>query len=173
MKDIKIKYFDTDDYEIPRLQATEKGDWIDIRASKDIFVPSVLIPENGEKQTGIQTRAVTFIPLGVAMQLPDGYEAHLAPRSSTFKTWGIIQVNSVGVIDNSYSGDNDMWMMPAVCISPKDYYNDADKTRGTWIHRGDRICQFRIMEKMPELTFTEVKHLADKDRGGFGSTGRS
>lgn len=93
------------------------------------------------------------------MRLPDGYEAHLVPRSSTFKKWGIIQVNHMGVIDNSYSGDGDVWGMPVLAV------------RDTEIHVNDRICQFRIMERMPPVTFREVGRLEGPDRGGFGSTG--
>jgi len=101
-----------------------------------------------------------LIPLGIGMILPDGYEAHLVPRSSTFKNFGIIQTNHCGIIDNSYSGDEDMWRMPAYAL------------RDTEIKKNDRICQFRIMEKMPEITFTEVTKLNDNSRGGFGSTGK-
>ena len=93
------------------------------------------------------------------MILPEGYEAHIAPRSSTFKNWGILQTNSVGIVDNSYSGDDDQWMMAVYA------------TRDTEIKKGDRICQFRIMEKMPELDIEEVEHLNEKSRGAFGSTG--
>ena len=93
--------------------------------------------------------------------MPEGYEAHIAPRSSAFKRWGIIQANSVGVIDNSYCGDNDIWMMPVYA------------TRFTKIHKNDRICQFRIVEKQPHLEFEVVDHLGNEDRGGFGSTGRN
>ena len=93
------------------------------------------------------------------MKLPDGYEAHLAPRSSTFKTWGIIQTNSIGVVDNSYSGNNDIWKMPVYA------------TRDTVINVNDRICQFRIMSKMPVVDVEEVDNLEGPDRGGFGSTG--
>ena len=93
------------------------------------------------------------------MKLPDGYEAHLAPRSSTFKTWGIIQTNSIGVVDNSYSGNNDIWKMPVYA------------TRDTVINVNDRICQFRIMPKVPVLDVEEVDNLEGPDRGGFGSTG--
>ena len=107
-------------------------------------------------------KANTFalIPLGVGMILPEGYEAHLAPRSGTFKNYGIIQTNHVGVIDESYCGNNDEWKYPAYAL------------RDTVIHKGDRICQFRIMEKQPEIEFVEVAALKDKDRGGFGSTGK-
>ena len=100
-----------------------------------------------------------LIPLGVAMQLPDGYEAHLVPRSSTFKNWGIIQTNSVGIIDGSYCGDNDMWKMPVYA------------TRDTVIEINDRVAQFRIAENQPKIRFVETDHLSNADRGGFGSTG--
>ena len=93
------------------------------------------------------------------MKLPDGYEAHIVPRSSTFKKWGLIQTNHMGVIDNSYSGNNDQWHMPVLA------------TRDTDIRLNDRICQFRIVENQPEIEFEEVESLDDKDRGGFGSTG--
>ena len=102
-----------------------------------------------------------LIPLGVGMILPEGYEAHIVPRSSTFKNWKILQVNSTGIIDNSYSGDDDQWMMPVYA------------TEDTEIKKGDRICQFRIMEKMPHIEIEEVEHLNIKSRGGFGSTGKT
>ena len=94
------------------------------------------------------------------MILPDGYEANIVPRSSTFKNYGILQTNSFAVIDNSYSGDNDMWMLPVYA------------TRDTVINKNDRICQFRINKKQPTLKFDIVEHLNENDRGGFGSTGR-
>ena len=100
-----------------------------------------------------------LIRLGVGMILPEGYEAHVAPRSSTFKNFGIIQTNSPGIIDNSYSGDADEWRMPAYAL------------RDTVIHKNDRICQFRIVEKQPTVEFETVQHLNDASRGGFGSTG--
>lgn len=100
-----------------------------------------------------------LISLGVSMKLPEGYEANIVPRSSTFKKWGVLQVNSMGVIDNSYCGENDIWMFPALAI------------RNTTINEGDRICQFRIVKKMEDVEFTEVQHMEDEDRGGFGSTG--
>lgn len=138
---IKIKYFDES---LPKLEKIDKGDWIDLRAAKELFIPA---------------NTFAMIHLGVAMQLPEGYEAHIAPRSSTFKKWGIIQVNSVGVVDESYAGDGDEWMMPVYAI------------RDTNIHKGDRVCQFRIMEKQPTVEFVEFKHLNNENRGGFGSTG--
>lgn len=94
------------------------------------------------------------------MKLPKCYEAYVVPRSSTFKNYGIIQTNSIGIIDNSYCGDNDIWMMPVYA------------TRKTIIHKNDRICQFRIMKHQPTIKFDEVEHLEGEERGGFGSTGK-
>ena len=146
---IKIKYFDN----AKELNMIEKGNWCDLYANKDMFIPE------GEKM---------MIPLGVAMQLPEGYEAHVVPRSSTFKTWGIIQTNHVGIIDNSYCGDNDQWFYPAYCLEPKNF---IDNQYGTLIRKGDKIAQFRIIEVQPKLEFEKVELLGNKDRGGFGSTG--
>ena len=153
-KTIRIKYFEG----AKKLEKISKGDWIDLYANKDMFIPE------GER---------AMIPLGVAMELPEGYEAHLAPRSSTFKTWGIIQTNSVGVVDHSFMGDNDQWHMPVYCLMSKSGMRDSDGriVRGTWIHKGDKIAQFRIMEIQPEISFEEVEHLDNADRNGFGSTG--
>lgn len=130
---------------MPKLEKIDKGDWIDLRASV-----------GGSFKSG----DFALINLGVSMRLPDGYEAHIAPRSSTFKNWGIIQTNSFGVIDNSYSGTNDVWKMPC-------YF-----TRDTVIEPNDRICQFRIVKKMKPVSFTEVTELDNTDRGGFGSSGK-
>lgn len=93
------------------------------------------------------------------MQLPEGYEAHVVPRSSTFNTWGIIQANSIGIIDESYCGDDDIWKFPALAV------------RDTEIHENDRICQFRITTKMKDVEIVEVSHLNNNNRNGFGSTG--
>ena len=123
-----------------------KSDWIDLRASEE---------------SSLKAGDFALIPVGVAMELPSGYEAHLVPRSSTFKTWGLIQTNSMGVIDCSYCGDNDMWRMPVYA------------TRDTVIHVNDRIAQFRIMQNQPKICFDEVEHLSNTDRGGFGSTGKA
>lgn len=142
MESIRIKYFRSD---IEKLTKLENGDWIDLRAAADV-----------EMAEG----TFALIPLGVGMILPEGYEAHLVPRSSTFKNFGIIQTNHMGVIDESYCGDNDEWKFPAYAL------------RNTVIHKGDRICQFRIMKKQPEIEFIDVETLCDKDRGGFGSTGK-
>lgn len=150
---IRIKYFEG----ATKLKKIDVGNWIDLYANKDMFILE-------------GTRAM--IPLGVAMELPEGYEAHLAPRSSTFKTWGIIQTNSVGVVDHSFMGDNDQWHMPVYCLMSKSGMRDSDGriVRGTWIHKGDKIAQFRIMEIQPEIEFAEVEVLGNDDRGGFGST---
>ena len=102
-----------------------------------------------------------YIHLGVAMKLPDGYEAYVVPRSSTMKNFGVIQTNHIGIIDNSYCGDNDEWIMPVMAV------------RDTEIHVNDRVCQFRIQKKQPPISFEIVDHLEDEDRGGIGSTGKA
>ncbi len=137
---VKIKYC-TD---IPKIEKIMVGDWIDLRAAETVAMKA------GDH---------VLIPLGVAMQMPKGYEAHIAPRSSTFAKWGIIQPNSPGIVDESYCGNNDQWMMSALAM------------RDTVINKGDRICHFRIMPKMPSVEFVEVDDLINNDRGGFGSTG--
>lgn len=142
MNQIQIKYHDPN---MPKLEFIDnKSDWIDLRA-----------------RVGGSFKAGDFalIDLGVSMKLPDGYEAHIAPRSSTFKNYGIIQCNSVGVVDNSYSGTNDIWKMPC-------YF-----TRDVVINPYDRICQFRIMKKMDNVEFNEVDELDSVNRDGFGSSG--
>ncbi|MBQ8604136.1 MAG: dUTP diphosphatase [Oscillospiraceae bacterium] len=139
--DIKIKYFNDN---IDKVAPISKGDWIDLRAAATVEM------KEGEFK---------LIPLGVAMQLPQGYEAHVCPRSSTFKNFGVIQTNSMGIIDNSYCGDNDQWFFPAFAL------------RDTVIHENDRICQFRIMEIQPQINFITVDTLGNADRGGHGSTG--
>lgn len=140
---VYIKYFTEDVIPVEKIS---KGDWIDLRAAADV-----------------EFRAGEFklIPLGVGMILPEGYEAHIAPRSSTYKNFGIIQTNSIGVVDNSYCGDEDEWKMAAYAL------------RDTLIRKNDRICQFRIIEKQPEIEFETVEHLRETSRGGFGSTGRA
>ena len=150
---IRIKYFDN----ATKLKKITKGNWIDVYANKDVFVKC------GER---------AMVPLGFALELPEGWEGHLAPRSSTFKTWGIIQTNSVGVVDDTYIGDNDQWHMPVYCLQGKDIESEnGEEVKGTWIRKGDKIGQFRIMEVMPEIQFEEVESFGNKDRGGFGTTG--
>ena len=142
MEKIQIQYLDDS---IERLRYIDgKSDWIDLRAAEDVVM------KKGDFR---------LIPLGVAMKLPAGYEAHVVPRSSTFKNFGIIQANHMGVIDESYCGPGDWWYVP--CIAMRD----------TLIHKNDRICQFRIERRQPDIIFEEVEHLDDTDRGGFGSTG--
>lgn len=138
---IKIKYFDN---EIDKIEKIDKGDWIDLRAAETVEL------KQGQ---------YCLIKLGVGMVLPEGYEAHIVPRSSTFKNFGIIQTNHCGVIDESYCGDNDEWHFPAYAL------------RDTFIHKNDRICQFRIVRKQPKIEFEVVDHLEEIDRGGIGSTG--
>ena len=139
--EIKIKYHNSD---LEKLRSLTIGDWIDLRVAERVELKA------GEFR---------LISLGVSMKLPEGYEAHIAPRSSSFAKWGFLQVNSVGVVDNSYAGTNDIWKLPVYA------------TRDAVIEVNDRICQFRIMERMPQIVFTEVDVLDDADRGGFGSTG--
>lgn len=141
METIKIKYL-TD--KIDKIKKIAVGDWIDLRAAEDVVLKA------GEYK---------LISLGVAMQLPKGYEAHIVPRSSTYKNFGIIQTNHQAVIDESYCGDEDVWRYPAYAL------------RDTVIHANDRICQFRIMKKQPVIEFEEVEELGNENRGGIGSTG--
>ena len=139
--EIEVRYH----ADIDPLEKTDKGDWIDLRAAEDVELKA------GEFK---------IISLGVSMKLPDGYEARVVPRSSTFKTWGVLQTNSPGVIDNSYCGDDDIWMFPALAM------------RDTVIHKNDRICQFRIHKKMEEdVKLKPRDKLYGENRGGFGSSG--
>jgi dUTP pyrophosphatase len=138
---IKIKYFNEN---LPKIEKIPQGEWIDLRAAETIEM----------KQFEFK-----LIPLGVGMKLPDGHEANIVPRSSTFKNFGILQTNCFAVIDNSYSGNDDQWLFPALAM------------RDTVIHEGDRICQFRINGKMPEVEFETVTELDEVSRGGIGSTG--
>lgn len=138
---IQIKYH-TD---IEKIEPLQIGDWIDLRAAEDVVL------HKGDFK---------LIPLGISMKLPEGYEAIIAPRSSTFKNYGILQTNSIGVIDESYCGDSDQWMMPVFA------------TRTAKIKKGDRICQFRIFAHQPHIIFNEVDKLENPARNGFGSTGR-
>ena len=121
-----------------------KSDWIDLRCTEDVTLAA------GESR---------LLPLGVAIKLPEGYEAHIVPRSSTFKKYGIIQTNHMGVVDESYCGDGDQWFMPVYAV------------RDTSIEAGSRVCQFRVTEHQPTLEFEQCDTLGSPDRGGFGSTG--
>lgn len=137
---IKIKYH----LGSIKISKIDIGDWVDLRSAEDV---------------SLKAGDIKSISLGVSMKLPSGFEAHVVPRSSTFKTWGILQTNSMGVIDNSYSGNSDIWKFPAYA------------TIDTEIKKGDRICQFRIIEKA-KMKFETVDDLGDNNRGGFGSTGK-
>lgn len=146
MKTIKVKFFDKTVY--PQgLQKIggKRSDWIDLRASEDVK----LLKDD-----------LVYIPLGVAMELPEGYEAIIAPRSSTPKNFFILQANSIGIIDESFRGDNDEWKLPAYAI------------RDSIIKKGERICQFRIIEHQPEINFDVVDTLGNEDRGGWGTSGK-
>lgn len=140
-KIINIKYKDG----VEHITVLPNGDWIDLRCAED---------------TVLKAGEFKYIPLGVAMQLPDGFEAIVVPRSSTFAKYGIIQTNSIGVIDNSYCGDNDWWHFPALAM------------RDTFIPKNDRICQFRLLPNQMDIVTKTVEVLMNKDRGGLGSTGR-
>lgn len=137
---VKIKYFDG----AQPIEKLEVGDWIDLRARETV-----------ELKAG----DFALIPLGVAMKLPDDFEAHVVPRSSTFMRYHILQTNSFGIVDNSYCGDEDEWKMPVIAV------------QDTVISAGDRICQFRIAAKQSCINFEEVDTLGEQSRGGFGSTG--
>lgn len=141
MQKIKIKYL----RDIKKIQRFNTGDLIDLRAAETVEMKA------GE---------YTAIPLGVAMELPKGYEAWVVPRSSTFKKYGVLLANGVGIIDESYKGDNDEWHFLAYA------------TRDTKIHKNERICQFRIVAHQPLIHLEEVEKLGNADRGGIGSTGR-
>ena len=143
LQKIPIRYHNPD---LKHIDTIEKGDWIDLRAA-----------ENVEILAGQSCK----ISLGISMQLPAGYEAHIVPRSSTFKNWGVLLTNGMGIIDNCYCGDNDIWAFEAFAV------------RDTTIHVNDRICQFRIVEKQPVVQFETVEHLDNPDRGGYGSTGKN
>ena len=139
--EIKIKYH-TD---ILPVEFNYNGDWLDLRSAETV---------------NMVANEFTLISLGISMELPNGYEAHIVPRSSTFKSFGIIQTNHCGIIDNSYCGDNDIWYFPAYAL------------RNTTINKNDRICQFRIMKKQPKFEIEVVEYLGNKDRGGVGSSGK-
>ena len=137
---IKIQYLNET---VKRLAPIDKGDWVDLYAAERVEL------KQGEHK---------LVNLGVAMKLPEGYEAHIVPRSSTYKKWKVIQANHVGIVDNSYSGPNDWWKMSVIAMED------------SIIEPGDKICQFRIMERQPSIVFEEGQ-MDGPDRGGFGSTG--
>lgn len=157
MKDIPIRYLDG----AKELVINPKGNCIDVYAYEDMFIPYM---------------GYAMINLGFAMQLPEGKIAKLYPRSSTFKTWGLIQTNHTGIIDESYCGNDDIWHLPVQCTMPK----QVEKVKinghkvtvaGTWVKKDDKIAQFEIVDAMEMPTFKKVEDLGDYNRGGFGSTG--
>jgi len=139
MKQLKIKYLNVTLEHIKQF-----GTWYDLRCSIDIKI------KKGEHK---------LIPLGVCIQLPKNYEALLVSRSSAFKNYGLIQTNAPGIIDESYSGNDDQWFFSVYA------------TRDIIVYKNDRICQFRILKKQPKLKFIEVDNLKNLSRGGHGSTG--
>lgn len=143
---LRVKYFDKTTYPDGLNFIGGKSDWIDLRASVNVT---------------LKFGDFCCVPLGVAIQLPKGYEAILAPRSSLFKNYGVIQTNSIGIIDESFCGDNDQWSLPVLCLGKEI----------TTIHKGDRLCQFRIIAHQPALRIEEVDFLGNPDRNGLGSTG--
>lgn len=138
---IEVKYH----ADIQPIEKTDNGDWIDLRAAEDVELKA------GEFK---------IISLGVSMKLPEGYEAYIVPRSSTFKHWGILQTNHMGIVDNSYCGNNDVWGFPALA------------TRDVLIEKNSRICQFRVQRKMDNVRIYPVDNLEGANRGGFGSSGK-
>lgn len=140
MLKVRIKYL----RDVEKIKPILNGDWVDIRCAENITL------SKGD---------FIYIPLGIAMELPTGFEALVVPRSSTFKNFGIIQTNSLGVIDESYCGDNDEWHMPIYA------------TRDTFIPKNTRLCQFRIIEHQPVFELIECTTFGNADRGGLGSTG--
>lgn len=153
---LKVKYFDES---LPKLENIEgaKSDWIDLYARQDVFL------RQGDFK---------LVPLNVAMQLPKGYEAHVVPRSSLFKTTGCIQTNSVGIIDESYCGNEDEWRLPLFCVALRPTSAVRDGVPGMYIEKGQRLCQFRLFKHQPDIVFEEVSYLEGDNRGGFGTTGK-
>lgn len=141
METIKIYYVDK---EMPKIEKINVGDWIDLRSRVEL-----------DYKAGDYLQ----IPLGIIAQLPNGYEAIEAPRSSTFKKYGIIMCNSIGIIDNSYCGPGDEWNFLGYAL--KDGHID----------KYDRICQFRILKSMPYTEIIEIEEPEGESRGGIGSTG--
>lgn len=180
MLDINVKYFN-EDYE--RLMQDDRGDWIDLRVnsireyqpthpgsdtSVDWMVTDVNELDDSGDIINVGSKEIfqyfkgdiLLLGLGIAMDIPEGYEALVVPRSSTFKHWGFIQTNGVGVIDNSFAGDNDEWGMMVLAL------------KNGCIERHSRVCQFRVIENQPTLNLHEVPTLNNKSRGGFGTSGR-
>lgn len=130
--------------QMSRIEKISKGDWIDLRLAETVTL------KKGEYQ---------LLSLGVSIKLPKGYEALVAPRSSTFKNYGIIMANSIGIIDETYCGTSDIWKFPALA------------TRDITIPADTRIAQFRIIKHQPRIEFIIADKLSNSNRGGIGSTG--
>ena len=165
MKEIKIKYFSKDYEKLERIDG-EKSNWIDLRVDTILKHNNVNIDDCNVFRSELGAISynegdILFLGLGVAMELPEGYEAHIVPRSSMFKNAGFLLTNGMGIIDNSYSGNDDEWKAMVYC------------TRDGIINRHDRLFQFRIVKKQPEINFKEVDKLEGKNRGGYGSTGKN
>ena len=141
---LKIKYHVK---ELEKLRYIDgKSDWIDLRVAENVSM------KQGEYR---------LISMGISVEIPKGYEMLIVPRSSAYKNFGILQTNAMGVVDESFRGDNDIIHMPILAM------------RDTEIHINDRIGQFRLMPHQPEVHFIEVDHLDNEDRGGFGTTGKA
>lgn len=149
---IQVKYHND---KMDPIKQAHPGEWMDLRAAEDTFIGQ------GEYK---------LVSLGVSIKVPDGYECIMAPRSSTFKNYGIIQTNSIGVIDNSYCGDNDIWHFPTFCLIGKDFINGK---HGTLLRANERICQFKIVPVQGEIEAEQVETMGCENRGGIGSTGKA
>lgn len=154
--ELLVKYHDK---KMPELDRIEIGDWVDVRAVK-VSINGVHKPFREGKPVIYAAGDIVKVDLGVSVQLPEGYEAYLAPRSSTFNNYGLIQTNSVGIVDETYCGDNDIWGQQFYALRPGK------------ISKYDRVGQFRIMPKMGEIEFKKVDKLGNADRGGYGTTGK-
>ena len=151
---IRVKYHDA---KLPEIKAAHESEWIDLCSAEDCDVPCL---------------GLKMISLGISLELPDGYEAIVAPRSSTFKHFGIICANGIGIIDNAYKGDNDIWHFPAIGMRFVYGLNGEMIPQYSYIRKGDRICQFRIQKCQPEIDLRKVDFLGNDDRNGLGSTGK-
>lgn len=145
---IKVKYHVPG---MPDIKQAHEGEWYDLYTAERV----VMHPGD-----------FRIIPLGVSIELPEGYEAIVAPRSSTFRRYGVINPGSIGVIDHAYKGDNDIWQFPAYCLQPPEGQMVCEIPQFT------RICQFRILRQQPDCEIQRVEQLGNPDRGGIGSTGR-
>lgn len=161
MEKILVHYHNLDN-KLEHIGGIDKSNWIDLYTSKDY-----------ELEVG----KFYLIDLGVSAKLPYGYEANIVPRSGTFKKYGIIQTNHYGVIDTSYCGLNDRWMMPVMIPFMQEdminmFKNNNLDFRKVTIPKGTRLCQFRVNKVMEEVEIVEADLSNEKNRNGFGSTGK-